>query len=58
MTTNYENAYITKNSANYAHDGQNWVGSEVFLGIKFISHPEGYIEPDNQGGFDYVFPVK
>ena len=28
------------------------------LELKFISHPEGYIEPNNQGGFDYVYPVK
>jgi len=27
-------------------------------GIKFISHPEGYIEPNNQGSFDYVFQYK
>ena len=26
--------------------------------LKFISQPEGYIEPDNQDGFDYVYQYK
>lgn len=26
--------------------------------LTFFSHPEGYIEPDNQGGFDYVYQFK
>ncbi len=26
--------------------------------LKFISQPEGYIEPDNQGSFDYVYQFK
>jgi RHS repeat-associated protein len=28
------------------------------LSLKFISQPEGYIEPDNQGNFDYIFQYK
>ncbi len=28
------------------------------LTLKFISQPEGYIEPDNQGGFDYIYQYK
>ena len=56
--TNYENGFITKESKNYSYDGQLWIGNEIDLGIQFISQPEGYIEPDNQGGFDYVFQYK
>ncbi len=26
--------------------------------LKFISHPEGYIEPDGGGGYDYVYQYK
>jgi RHS repeat-associated protein len=26
--------------------------------LKFFSHPEGYVEPNQQGGFDYVYQYK
>ena len=28
------------------------------LALKFISQAEGYIEPNNQGGFDYTYQYK
>ena len=28
------------------------------LELKFISQPEGYIEPNNQGGYDYIYQYK
>ena len=62
--THYENGFITKESKNYTYDESyngnegSWIGNEIDHGIKFISHPEGYIEPNNQGGYDYVFQYK
>ena len=56
--THYENGFITRENKNYSYDGQFWIGNEFGLGIQFISHPEGYIEPNNQGSFDYVFQYK
>ena len=68
--TNYENGFITKENKNYSYietpdndatDNEPsgyWIGNEIDLGIQFISHPEGYIEPDNQGNFDYIFQYK
>ncbi|WP_394747811.1 fibronectin type III domain-containing protein [Spongiimicrobium salis] len=26
--------------------------------LKFFNHPEGYIEPDGQGGYDYIYQYK
>ncbi len=45
--TFYNGAYIYEKSS----------GSST-TNLKFISQPEGYIEPDNQGGFDYVYQFK
>jgi len=59
--THYENAFITKKSKNYSYDGQLWIGNEIDHGIKFISHPEGYIKPNFTSSgveMDYVFQYK
>ena len=35
----------------------DYIGNYVYEGgsLKQITHPEGYIEPDGQGGYDYVY---
>ena len=34
----------------------NYVYENIIL--QFFNHPEGYIEPDGTGGYDYVFQYK
>ena len=38
----------------------DYIGNYVYEGgsLKQITHPEGYIEPDGQGGYDYVYQYK
>ena len=61
--TNYENGFITSESKNYSYNETTgfWIGNEMDLGIKYISHPEGYIEPNFTSSgveMDYVFQYK
>lgn len=38
----------------------DYAGNFIYQGgnLEFFSHPEGYVEPDGSGGFDYVYQYK
>ena len=38
----------------------DYIGSYIYENgsLKFIDHPEGYLEPDGAGGYDYVYQYK
>ncbi|QSS96313.1 DUF6443 domain-containing protein [Psychroflexus sp. ALD_RP9] len=58
-STDYDNGFIYKSESNYQIDNNGQlIGNNVGYGIQFFSHPEGYLQPDNQGGFDYVYQFK
>jgi len=43
------NGTVTDYDGNYVYENGN---------LKQISHPEGYLEPDGSGGYDYVYYLK
>uniref|UniRef100_UPI004049E96C DUF6443 domain-containing protein n=1 Tax=Gelidibacter sp. TaxID=2018083 RepID=UPI004049E96C len=43
---------FTSYAGNYIYEN---TGAET---LKFFSHPEGYVEPDGQGNFDYIYQYK
>lgn len=43
---------FTSYAGNYIYED---AGTET---LKFFSHPEGYVEPDGQGNFDYIYQYK
>ncbi|WP_394748247.1 fibronectin type III domain-containing protein [Spongiimicrobium salis] len=44
----------TEYCGNYVYER---MGSSA-ANLKFFNHPEGYIEPDGQGGYDYIYQYK
>ncbi|MDA9970491.1 peptidoglycan DD-metalloendopeptidase family protein [Flavobacteriaceae bacterium] len=51
----------TQYAGNYIYENRTTIifgGSTTTSELKFISQPEGYIEPNPQGGFDYVYQYK
>lgn len=58
-TTAYDNGFIFKTTANYTIDSNGfYVGNEIGQGLQFFAQPEGYVEPNYQGGFEYVYQFK
>ena len=59
-TTEYTGGYIYTKSGNYSHNGTYWVGNETDDGLQFLSQPEGYVEPSNDGSgnYNYVYQYK
>ena len=51
-------AYKTSTYYSGAYIYEQLPGMGISIQLKFISHPEGYIEPNNQGGYDYIFHYK
>lgn len=43
------NGTYTEYAGNYIYEGGN---------LQFFDHPEGYVTPDGQGGYDYVYRFK
>lgn len=57
--THYDSGFIYEDNKTYLYDGGSWMGNTMItLELKFFSSPEGYIEPDNLGGYDYVYQYK
>ena len=48
---------VLKNSVNTPTD---YAGNFIYenSNLQFFSHPEGYIEPDGTGGYDYIYQYK
>ena len=46
---NFNIPVVTTYTGNYIYEDAT---------LKFITHPEGYIEPDGAGGYDYVYQYK
>ena len=46
---NFINITTTDYAGNYIYENND---------LKFFSHPEGYVEPDGNGGYDYVYQYK
>ncbi|RZS90546.1 DUF6443 domain-containing protein [Aquimarina brevivitae] len=55
-TTDYAGNYVYKGNYNLALPlGSNNSDETV---LQFFNHPEGYIEPDGSGGFEYIYQYK
>jgi RHS repeat-associated protein len=52
---NFLAMFTTRYAGNYIYEEiENGSGES----LKFFNHPEGYVEPDGSGGFDYVYQYK
>lgn len=48
---------VTSYASNYIYE-KNIVNSNITERLKFFNHPEGYVEPNNSGNFDYIYQYK
>lgn len=53
VVTNGSSLTTTKYAGNFIYEETS--AGEV---LKFFNHPEGYIQPDNTGGFEYIYQYK
>jgi RHS repeat-associated protein len=65
VVTEDTGAYVITNGTAYAGNfiyekSYGWMQPDPNYNyvLKFFSHPEGYLEPDQQGGFDYIYQYK
>ncbi|MDB9954023.1 DUF6443 domain-containing protein [Flavobacteriaceae bacterium] len=54
ISTQYAGNYIYEKRTSIVYGG----GSYTTLELKFFNHPEGYVEPNATGDFDYVYQYK
>ncbi|OED39970.1 hypothetical protein AB832_03755, partial [Flavobacteriaceae bacterium (ex Bugula neritina AB1)] len=54
-TTLYTGGYVYKNSRSI---GQPPQPGDFEFSLQFMNHPEGYTEPNTNGGYDYVYQLK
>ncbi|AXT53703.1 hypothetical protein D1818_23810 [Aquimarina sp. BL5] len=64
VVTNYPSSNTTEYAGNYIYESNYSIGlppgpnnSDEKV-LKFMNHPEGYIEPNGTGGFDYIYQYK